>query len=438
MKMWIRVTLPVAAGVLLPFITQAQDVTSTGLAGDIAGLQTTLEQVYNTMIGNCSELIGIGRAIAGFGALLYIAYRLWGSLARAETVDVFSLLRPFATGIVITFFPAFIGLLNGALAPTVIGTSALVTNSNQAISTLLQQKAQAEQNSTEWQAYVGTDGNGSMEKWEEYTGNTDSGITGGLTNWAKFEMAKAAYNFKNSIKVWLSEILEVLFEAAALCINTVRTFYLLILAILGPIVFGLSVFDGLHHVLTAWIARYINIFLWLPIANIYGSLIGQIQAQMLQIDIAQVQSTGQTSFGSTDAAYIVFLIMGIVGYFTVPSIAGWVINVGGHGGHLGKTTSMAGSAATGAVGMVGNVATGAVGMGLSAAGAGAAQLGGALGGMVGAPGGFRAGYAEGGQSDGSSGFSKAGRAYGRASSGVSNYMRDKLSGTGEQPKDWKF
>ena len=29
--------------------------------------------------------------------------------------------------------------------------------------------------------------------------------------------------------------------------------------------------------LTVWIARYVNIFLWLPVANIFGSVIGKVQ-----------------------------------------------------------------------------------------------------------------------------------------------------------------
>ena len=52
--------------------------------------------------------------------------------------------------------------------------------------------------------------------------------------------------------------------------HTIRTFQLIVLAILGPLVFGLSVFDGFQHSLRHWIARYINTFLWLPVANIFG------------------------------------------------------------------------------------------------------------------------------------------------------------------------
>jgi conjugative transposon TraJ protein len=164
-------------------------------------------------------------------------------------------------------------------------------------------------------------------------------------------MSKASYNFRNSIKEWMSEVLRVLFEAAALCINTLRTFQLIVLAILGPLVFGIAVFDGFQHTLTVWIARYINIFLWLPVANIFGSIIGKIQEKMLELDISQVQDYGDTFFSRTDMAYLVFLIMGIVGYFTVPSVANYIVHAGGGGGLGQKVTSLFSSSSRSVVSM---------------------------------------------------------------------------------------
>ena len=63
---------------------------------------------------------------------------------------------------------------------------------------------------------------------------TDEGFFEGIGNDIKFAMAKASYNFRNAIKQWMSEILRVFFEAASLCIDTIRTFYLIVLAILAP------------------------------------------------------------------------------------------------------------------------------------------------------------------------------------------------------------
>ncbi|MBT2591407.1 conjugative transposon protein TraJ, partial [Pedobacter sp. ISL-68] len=169
---------------------------------------------------------------------------------------------------------------------------------------------------------------------------SDEGMFEGIGNDIKFAMSKASYNFRNSVKEWMSEVLRVLFEAAALCIDTLRTFQLIVLAILGPLVFGIAVFDGFQHTLTVWIARYINIFLWLPVANIFGSIIGKIQEKMLELDISQVNDYGDTFFSRTDMAYLVFMIIGIIGYFTVPSVANYIVHAGG-GGALGqKVTSL--------------------------------------------------------------------------------------------------
>jgi conjugative transposon TraJ protein len=306
------------------------DIPPGGLADDIGGLQATLQQVYSTMIVHCSQLIGIGQGIAAFAALWYIGVRVWKSIARAEPVDVYPLLRPFVIGYLIMIFPAVIALINGVMQPTVTGTVALVDDSNKAIATLLQQRQEALQHSSEWQMYTGPAGSGDLSKWEELSGTADSGLFSGISNRLKFEMAKTSYNMRNSIKVWLSEILQVLFEAAALCINTVRTFYLIILAIFGPLAFGLSVFDGFGSILRNWLAKYLNVFLWLPVANIFGSLIGQIQQEMMKLDIAQLNSSGQTSFGPTDTAYLIFLVLSIVGYCTVPAITNYIVQAGSH------------------------------------------------------------------------------------------------------------
>jgi len=322
---------------LLPERLQAQT-----FAGDIHSLQRVLDGVYNDMVPLCSQLIGVGRGVAGFAALWYIAARVWRSIANAEPIDFYPLLRPFAIGLAILLFPSVIALMNGVLNPTVAGTAAMMSNSNNAIAYLLKQKEEAIRKTITGQLYgeEGTHGN-----WYRYTfpdGEEEDPDL--LSNGIRFMMAKAAFSLKNSIKLWMSEILHVLYEAAALCINTIRTFYLIVLAVIGPIVFGLSVFDGLHHTLTAWIARYINVFLWLPVANIFGSIIAKVQENMLRRDIEQIELYGETFFSASDTAYIIFLIIGIIGYFTVPSIAGYIVHAGGNPALLHRSTSVFGGA----------------------------------------------------------------------------------------------
>jgi conjugative transposon TraJ protein len=337
MEKLVRTTLIVGAGILLPLFVEAQ-----GMTGEIESFQSVLDTLYEEMIPLSSQLIDVGRGLAGFAAMWYIASRVWRHIANAEPIDFYLLLRPFALGLAVLMFPTVLTIINSVLSPTVTGTAAMVDGSNNSVAYLLKMKEEAIRKSPLWQMYVGVDGEGDKAKWYRYTHpeGDEEGFLDGIGNDIRFAMAKASYNFRNSIKQWMSEILHVLYQAAALCINTIRTFYLVILAILGPLIFGISVFDGLQHTLTVWLARYINVFLWLPVANIFGSMIGKIQENMLRIDISQVNQYGDTFFSSTDSAYLIFMVIGIIGYFTVPSIANYIVHAGGANALLVKATNM--------------------------------------------------------------------------------------------------
>ncbi|TRW21962.1 conjugative transposon protein TraJ [Flavobacterium zepuense] len=332
-----KAALPAAIALLLPFLGHAQT-----MAEEIGGMHGVLEQLYDEMIPLCSQLISTGQGLAGFAAMWYIASRVWRHLASAEPIDFYPLFRPFVLGFCVLMFPSVLGLINGVMKPTVTATAAMVEGSNEAIARLLAEKEEAIQETDTWKMYVGADGDGDRDRWYKYTHDdadpAGEGILEGIGNDVRFAMAKMSYSFRNSVKEWMSEVLQVLFQAAALCVDTLRTFQLIVMAILGPLVFGLAVFDGFQHTLTAWLARYINIFLWLPVANIFGAIIGRVQEKMLEIDLSQIQQEGDTFFSRTDVAYLIFMIIGIIGYFTVPSVANYIVHAGGGGALQQKTT----------------------------------------------------------------------------------------------------
>ena len=86
------------------------------LATNFDNLHQILQNLYTDMMPLCSQMTGVAKGIAGLGALFYVAYRVWQSLARAEPVDVFPLLRPFALGLCIMFFPTIVlGTLNSVI-----------------------------------------------------------------------------------------------------------------------------------------------------------------------------------------------------------------------------------------------------------------------------------------------------------------------------------
>ncbi|MEI6949629.1 conjugative transposon protein TraJ [Paraflavisolibacter sp. H34] len=346
MKKQLNAVLCMAAGILLPQLLWAQ-TNDQSTAGKIGGLQQVLDGLYEEMLPLCSQLIGVGRGIAAFAATWYIGVRVWRHIANAEPVDLFPLFRPFVIGFAILIFPSVLDLIGGVMKPTVTATAAMVDNSNKAIENLLKEREKALKESDTWKMYVGMDGSGDREQWYKYThGDEKEGLLEGVGNDIRFAMAKASYSFRNSIKEWMSQVLQVLYEAAALCINTIRTFYLIVLAILGPLVFGISVFDGFQHTLTVWLARYLNVFLWLPVANLFGGIIGKAQEKLLALDIGRITSSGDTFFNTTDTAYLIFMVIGIIGYFTVPSVANYIIHAGGGDALLNKVTHFSGGSSS--------------------------------------------------------------------------------------------
>src|SRR3954467_9909976 len=135
MKKSFPVILWIAAGLTLPIMAGAQS-----LDNQVKGLHAVLDQLYTDMLPLCSQLIGVGRGIAGFAATWYIAARVWRHISNAEPIDFYSLLRPFAIGIAVLLFPSVIALINGVMQPVVSGTANMVEGSEGAIAILLQQK----------------------------------------------------------------------------------------------------------------------------------------------------------------------------------------------------------------------------------------------------------------------------------------------------------
>lgn len=165
-----------------------------------------------------------------------------------------------------------------------------------------------------------------------------------------------------TVEYWVTEffrmLLELLFGAAALVIDTLRTFYLVILTVLGPIAFAISIFDGFQSTLTYWLGRYIQIYIWLPIADLFSAMLAKIQAISLGRDIELI---GDNSFlpDTANAVYLIFLLISIIGYFTIPTVASWIVQSTGVGGYnrrmnaIGNTITNVGAGAAGAA--TGNV-----------------------------------------------------------------------------------
>lgn len=326
------------------------------MAIDFDNLHQILRNLYEEMMPLCSQMTGVAKGIAGLGALFYVAYRVWQSLSRAEPVDVYPLLRPFVIGFCIMFFPTVVlGTINSVLSPVVTGTNGILQTQ-----TLDMNQYREQKDRLELEAMKRNPETSYLVDKEEFDKKLDDlGITDAPEICGMY-IDRAMYNTKKWFQELFRNLLELMFQAAALVIDTLRTFFLVVLSILGPISFAISVWDGFQATLTQWFVRYISIYLWLPVSDLFSSVLARIQVLMLQKDIEQLTDPNFIPDGS-NAMYITFLIIGIIGYFTIPTVAGWIVQAGGGAGNYGKnvnqTASKTGSIAGGAAGAaVGNVA----------------------------------------------------------------------------------
>lgn len=313
-------------------------------------LHQILRNLYVEMMPLCADMAGVAKGIAGLGALVYVAIRVWQSLARAEPIDVYPMLRPFAIGICIMFFPTLVlGTMNTILSPIVRGTHSMLETQ-----TMDMNEYRVQKDKLEYEAMVRNPETAYLVSNEEFDKQLEElgWSPGDMMTMTGMYIERGMYSMKKSIRDFFREILELLFAAAALFIDTLRTFFLIVLAILGPIAFGISVWDGFQSTLSQWMCRYIQIYMWLPVSDLFSSVLAKIQVLMLQNDISELQNNPNFSIEVSNGVYIVFLIIGILGYFTIPTVASWVIQAGGVGSAArpvnqvaGRTGSVAGGAA---------------------------------------------------------------------------------------------
>lgn len=320
-------------------------------------LHQLLRSLYEDMMPLVVDMAAVAKGLAGLGALFYVSLKVWQALSRVEPIDVFPLLRPFALGLCIMFFPTLVlGTINAVLSPIVTGTHNILEDQVLDLNILQQQKDQLE-----YEAMVRNPETAYMVSDEEFDKKLDElgWSPSDIGTMAGMYMDRSAYQVEKALKDWFRNVLEILFQASALVIDTIRTFFLIVLSILGPIAFAISVWDGFQTTLTQWITRYVSVYLWLPVSDLFSSMLARIQSLILERDIAMLADPNYIP-DTSNTIYIIFMIIGIIGYFTIPTVTGWIIQAGGAGNFTRnvnqsamKTGNIAGASVGSTIGNIG-------------------------------------------------------------------------------------
>ena len=254
------------------------------------------------------------------------------------------------------FFPTLVlGTLNSILSPVVKGTHTILESQ-----TFDMNEYRAQKDKLEIEAMKRNPETAYLVDKETFDNRLDELGAFDAIEACGMYVDRAMYNMKRAVQNFFRELLELLFNAAALVIDTLRTFFLIVLSILGPVSFAISCWDGFQASLSQWFVRYISIYLWLPVSDLFSSVLARVQVLMLQRDIERLSDPDFIP-DSSNAVYITFLIIGIIGYFTIPTVSNWIVQAGGGAGNylknVNQRASQAGSLAAGTAGSaVGNIA----------------------------------------------------------------------------------
>lgn len=320
--------------------------------------QTTLETLYDKQLPLVAQFTNLGRAIGGIGALLYISAKIWATMARAQSIDIFPLLRPFAIGLCILLFPQLCATMRGITLAVSHTTDGLQKDQQTQIDGLFKEKQAALEDNVEYKDFA-----------------TDKAKDDKLAAMGTFDVAgKVGLQFKRlqfevgqNFREWTKNILELAAIAVRLFISLLMTLFLSVLSIAGPLAFGIAIFPGFGGGIQKWFGYFIGISLWLPIANIFSMILGSMQILLLNNDITRLKAGG--SLETADFGYLIFLVLSIGTYMFVPTAADMLIAASGASG-------VASSFVAGA--------SGAAGLAGAASGAGVRGAAGAMGAGVGA------------------------------------------------------
>jgi conjugative transposon TraJ protein len=295
-----------------------------GFYQKFSSVEEAITTAFKDVLQGMGNLGAVASSIAAIAATLYIGMRVLGHFARAEPVDVFPLLRPFAIGFLVLNFTIVTDFLNALIKPVEVVTQNMVDVQT----TRIQQLEQMRQDKLAEK----------MEQLDKKLGETSMWASTG--QYLALVTEKLKIYFDEGFQQILKNLFYALFLAARLVILTTRAFFLIVLTVIGPLSFALAIFTGFQDSHLMWIARYVQISLWFPLANILGTIVGYLQGKVITLQYLELTNNVPEEAQSGDLIYMVFMIIATIAYFTIPTIASYVITSSGVGSALQRMTTM--------------------------------------------------------------------------------------------------
>jgi len=320
-------------------------------------LTSGLNNVYETAVDYADALSATAQLICGIAAMLYIGSKLWRTWAKGEPIDFYSMLRPFAVGLLILFFTGFTKVLDALVAPVEAATVYVKDSASERVSNSYNEYFQLQKKimdrKAEIEAASSTEGE-KLSVWRTISKNISD---------IKDNVLNATENVGSAVFQFLVDLGSVVVDIFSMATVYFYKIYVLtakiVLVLIGPFALALSVLPGFKDNLKAWVAQYINVSLYIPICNIIGFVQSMIVSECFygpgadsMRDILSQPATTETLTSitaSTTMIQICGMLLGIIAimlYSHVPTFANWILKGDGSGGLAAAFSVGGGLAAT--------------------------------------------------------------------------------------------
>lgn len=225
-----------------------------------ASLSTQLDAVKDLVQDYVGALAVPAQLLCGLFAFGYIGFGIWGSWAKGQKIDFYGLLRPFSVGLIILFFSGFVSLLQLAVYPIELATSSLNTS-------VQNDYQQAKTNYTVAQTTL----RNAMAAYNQQQIEEESSDV--LTEASSTDASSTYLQlFKNTLHLLVS------FSSLALTgmVYFFRTYVVLagvVLSLIGPFAFALSLLPGFSDNIKHWVAHYVHVAMYVPLSLLVSFMV---------------------------------------------------------------------------------------------------------------------------------------------------------------------
>lgn len=287
------------------------------------------EELQDDAIDAAMSMERYARLVAGLAALFFVCTHLWRDWAQGRPVDFYSMLRPVTIALLIMFFYVVPQFIEAVTKPLVGVTEVLNESALDEYNSCVNQFAE--------KFYLAK--NDALDAENGDDSLITSAISGLiriatiLTNWLSFEGLQVSIRYL--LNLVATYLLEGLSKAVVICLMVFSIIAKMILIIIGPLVFALSLFPFFHDSLRLWFCRYINLCLYIPICNIIGYCLKNMYINIFYKPALDVLNSGRMlsvfDVLNVGGLSLLFMVVGIIMYCMVPKLSGWILDGQGNG-----------------------------------------------------------------------------------------------------------